>query len=69
MSDLMDKIHEFAEEARQWDIEHGRQLERDRIIKLLELEASEWLSHDGECDCKLKGEEGVRLISRIRDSK
>ena len=56
-----------------WDYQlgynEGVKVERDRIIKLLELEASEWLSHDGECDCKLKGEEGVRLISRIRDSK
>ena len=52
-----------------WDYQLGYKFERDRIIKLLELEASEWLSHDGECDCKLKGEEGVRLISRIRDSK
>ena len=36
MSDRMEKIHEFAEEARQWDIEHGRQLERDRILVLLQ---------------------------------
>jgi hypothetical protein len=36
MSDRMDKIREFAEEARQWDIEHGRQLERDRILVLLQ---------------------------------
>lgn len=36
MSDRMDKIHEYAEEARQWDIEVGRQLERDRILVLLQ---------------------------------
>jgi len=36
---------------------------------LLQLEASEWLSHDGECDCKLKGEEVVRLIKKIEESK
>lgn len=35
MSDRMDKIHEYAEEARQWDIEVGRQLERERVLSLL----------------------------------
>lgn len=40
MSDRMDKIHEFAEEARKWDIEHGRKLERERIIDLLDDKAS-----------------------------
>ena len=69
MSDRMDKIHEFAEEARQWDIEHGQKLERERIIDLLQLEASEWLSHDGECLCRYKGDEVVRLIKKIEESK
>ena len=55
-----------------WDYEigynQGMKVERERIIKLLELEASEWLSHDGECDCKVKGEEGIRLIAKIEES-
>lgn len=38
MSDRMDRIREFAEEARQWDIEVGRKLERERIIALLQAE-------------------------------
>ena len=53
-----------------WDYQlgynEGEKFERDRIVRLLELEVSEWLSHDGECDCKVKGEEGVRLIGLIR---
>tara|TARA_R110000868_G_scaffold33808_6_gene122437 strand:+ start:94 stop:303 length:210 start_codon:yes stop_codon:yes gene_type:complete len=53
-----------------WDYElgynEGVKIERERIVRLLELEASEWLSHDGECDCRLKGNEGVRLIGRIK---
>jgi hypothetical protein len=47
----------------------GRALEHQRIIELLQLEASEWLSHDGECDCKLKGDEVLRLIKKIEESK
>ena len=44
----------------------GVKAERKRIINLLELEVAEWLSHDGECDCKVKGEEGIRLVSKIK---
>jgi len=40
--------------------------ERERIIKLLEEEISEWLSHDGTCDCRIRGEEGKRLLSLIK---
>jgi hypothetical protein len=37
-----------------------------RIIKLLEDEQSDWLSHDGECDCRIKGLEIKRLIALIK---
>ena len=47
------------------DFESGMRAERERIVELLKLEVSEWLSHDGECDCKTRGEEGLRLIARI----
>ena len=46
MSDRMDRIREFAEEARQWDIEHGRQLERERVLSLLRA----FVSEDGFTD-------------------
>ena len=53
-----------------WDYQlgynEGAKFEYERIVRLLELEASEWLSHDGECDCKVKGEEGIRLVSKIK---
>ena len=53
-----------------WDYElgynEGEKFEHDRIVRLLEAQVSEWLSHDGECDCRLKGEEGVRLIGLIK---
>jgi hypothetical protein len=40
--------------------------ERRRIIDLIDREVSEWLSHDGSCDCELRGEEGKRLIELIK---
>ena len=46
MSDRMDRIREFAEEARHWDIQHGRQLERDRILSMLKT----FVSEDGLTD-------------------
>jgi hypothetical protein len=36
MSDRMEKIRAFAEQARQYDIELGRELERERILVLLQ---------------------------------
>jgi hypothetical protein len=33
----------------------GVKFEHDRIVRLLEAQVSEWLSHDGECDCKVEG--------------
>jgi hypothetical protein len=62
-------VDEIEDNAYNLGIMVGRGLEHQRIIELLQLEASEWLSHDGECDCKLKGEEVVRLIKRIEESK
>lgn len=47
----------------------GETKERNRILDLLNDEASEWLSHDGECDCKARGEEGKRLIELIEGRK
>lgn len=47
----------------------GTGKERQRIIELLQTEASEWLSHDGECDCRYKGDEVLRLIKKIEESK
>ena len=46
MSDRMEKIREFAEQARQWDIEMGRQLECERIVSLLRA----FVSEDGFTD-------------------
>jgi hypothetical protein len=66
MSDRMSRIIAAGEEFRQYDIELGREWERERILNLLELEVSEWLSHDGTCDCKIRGEEGKRLIAIIK---
>ena len=42
----MDRIREFAEEARQWDIQHGRQSERDHILSMLLA----FVSEDGLTD-------------------
>ena len=47
----------------------GTTTERARIIDLLQREASEWLSHDGVCDCKIRGEEVARLIDVIEGDK
>lgn len=49
--------------------ESGRRAERERIVDLIEREVSEWLSHDGDCDCKVRGEEGSRLIRIIKGGK
>jgi hypothetical protein len=62
-------VDEIEDNAQQLGIVIGKSQERERIIKLLRLEASEWLSHDGECDCKIKGEEVFRLIQKIEEAK
>lgn len=43
----------------------GEYLERERIVKRLRYEASEWLSHHGSCDCRVRGLEVERLIEII----
>jgi hypothetical protein len=68
MSDRMQRIIEAGEVIRGYDIELGRELERERIINLLKYEASEWLSHDGGCDCFIRGEEVLRLITKIEET-
>jgi hypothetical protein len=67
MSDRMKKIIEAGEVIRGYDVELGRDLERERIVNLLKYEASEWLSHDGTCDCRIRGEEVLRLIEKIEE--
>lgn len=47
----------------------GTTSERARIIDLLQREAGQWLSHDGGCDCAIRGEEIFRLISLIEGKK
>ena len=60
-----EEMEQIENESYEVGIAVGERTERKRIIKLLNLEVSEWLSHDGECDCKTRGEEGLRLIARI----
>jgi hypothetical protein len=53
-----------------WLAQHDAEVtktERERIIELLKYEASEWLSHDGVCDCKIRGKEVQRLIGIIQE--
>ena len=66
-SELDRTIDEIEENAYQVGIIVGKTTERQAIIELLQLEASEWLSHDGECLCRYKGDEVVRLIKKIED--
>ena len=68
-TELDEYVDEIEQNAYDLGVTVGKGLEHRRIIDLLQLEASEWLSHDGECDCKLKGEEVVRLIKKIEESK
>lgn len=35
----------------------GEQMERERIIKLLEIEIGELEGHEGSCDCKTRADE------------
>ena len=46
MSERMDKIREFAEQARQYDVDLGRKLERDHIRFMLRA----FVSEDGLTD-------------------
>ena len=66
-TELDKTIDEIEENAYQVGIIVGKTTERQAIIELLQLEASEWLSHDGECGCRYKGDEVLRLIKKIED--
>ena len=66
-TELDKTIDEIEENAYQVGIIVGKTTERQAIIELLQLQADEWLSHDGECLCRYKGDELVRLIKKIED--
>jgi hypothetical protein len=61
-------VDEIEQNAYDLGVTVGKGLERQRIIDFLQVEASEWLSHDGECDCRYKGDEIVRLIKKIKET-
>jgi hypothetical protein len=60
------EIRDLENSAYQAGVALGEMVERERIITLIQLGAEEWLSHDGVCDCRTKGEEGLRLIALIK---
>jgi hypothetical protein len=62
-------VDEIEDTAYKLGIVVGKSQEHQRIIDLLQVEASEWLSHDGECDCRYKGDEVLRLIKKIEETK
>jgi hypothetical protein len=62
-------VDEIEENAQELGIVMGKSQERQRIVDLLNAEASEWLSHDGECLCRYKGDEVIRLIKKIEETK
>ena len=68
-TELDKRIDEIEDNAYNFGIQVGRGLEHQRIVELLQAEASEWLSHDGECDCRYKGDEVLRLIKKIEERK
>ena len=67
--DMDNYVADVEETAYSVGITVGTRTERKRIIDLLKAEASEWLSHDGQCLCRYKGDEVLRLIRRIEESK
>jgi hypothetical protein len=67
-TELDKHIDEIEQNAYDLGVTVGKGLEHRRIIDLLQLEASEWLSHDGVCDCRYKGDEVLRLIKKIEES-
>jgi hypothetical protein len=68
-TELDKHIDEIEDNAYNFGIQVGKGLEHKRIIEFLQAEASEWLSHDGECDCRDKGDEILRLIKKIEEGK
>jgi hypothetical protein len=53
MSERMERIRVFAEEQRQFDIEEGRRLERERIIAML---LDGWASENSPIIAAIKGD-------------
>lgn len=68
-TELDKHIDEIEQNAYDLGVSVGKGLEHRRIIELLQLEASELLGHDGECDCRYRGDEILMLIKRIEESK
>ena len=68
-TELDKHIDEIEQNAYDLGVTVGKGLEHRRVLELLQLEASEWLSHDGGCDCFIRGEEVLRLIAKIEESK
>ena len=66
--DLVDQPHALVAVI-ETKISRAVLAEQRRIIKIIEDEVSEWVSHDGDCDCKVRGEEGSRLIRIIKGGK
>lgn len=66
-TELDKHIDEIEQNSYDLGVMVGKGLEHRRIIELLQLEASEWLSHDGTCDCKIRGLEVKRLIEKIEE--
>lgn len=60
---------EIEEKAQQLGIIIGTSREFQRIVGILEDEADELLSHDDEYDCKIRGEEILRLIKKIYEAR
>ena len=68
-TELDKTIDEIEKNAYDLGVTVGKGLEHQRIVEFLQAEASELLGHDGACDCRYKGDEILRLIKRIEESK
>lgn len=68
-TELDEYVDEIEQNAYDIGVMVGKGLEHRRIIDFLQLEASELLGHDGECDCRYRGDEILMLIKRIEESK
>jgi hypothetical protein len=68
-TELDKHVDKIEENAYNLGVMVGKGLEHQRIIDLLQAKAYEWLSHDGECDCRYKGDEIVSLIKKIEETK
>jgi len=68
-TELDKHIDEIEQNAYDTGVLAGRSQERKEIIDFLEIEASDWLSHDGACLCRYKGDEILRLVKKIEERK